>query len=183
MRTSVFPHWRIMVLMLALLTLSACAGTTKEYSGPVLPASETAVVRSGPYTDLVAIDGRKVSSLSVALLPGKHTVEIKPTDNLQAYGYGYGAYYFYSRVTGSIEFTAEPGHTYLVYAAIATAPTTEDSDTGYSVTGSTDTGFTWSGYITDETAGRRLARTDTLALQAEPRFYPGGTSGTSVIRR
>ncbi len=83
MRISGFRHWKIMVLLVAVLALSACAGTTKGYSGPILPADQTAVVRSGPYTDVVATDGVKVSGLRVALLPGKHTIEIKPSDNQQ----------------------------------------------------------------------------------------------------
>jgi hypothetical protein len=179
MRTSVFHHWKTMALVVAVLALSACAGMTNGYSGSTPPSDQTAVVRSGPYTDVVATDGTKVSGLRVALSPGKHTIEIKPSDNQQTYGYG--AYYFYSRVTGSIAVTAEPGHTYLAYVRIANTPaTTEDSDVRYSVTGSSDTGFTWSGYITDETTGQSLARTDRLPLQAEPRGYP---TGPTVMRR
>jgi hypothetical protein len=173
MRASVFHRWKIMALVVGLLALTACAGTTKGYSGPALPADQTSVVRSGPYTDLVATDGVRVSGLSVALLPGKHTIEFKPSDNQQTYGYG--AYYFYSRVTGSIAVMAEAGRTYLAYVRIETAPaTTDDSSAGYAVDGSTDTGFTWSGYITDEATGQILGRTDRLPLQAEPRNYSYG---------
>jgi hypothetical protein len=175
MRTSVFHYVKMMLLVVAVLALSDCAGMTKGYSGPVLPVDQTSVVKGGPYTDVIAADGMRVSGLSVALLPGGHTIEFKPSDNQQTYGYG--PYYFYSRVTGSIAVTTEPGHTYLAYVRIATTPaTTEDSYAGYSANGSTDTGFTWSGYITDETTGQPVGKTDSLPLQAEPRNYSYGAS-------
>ena len=51
----------IMVLALALFAQTASAAATKEYAGPNNPAGETAVVRSGAYTELVSADGAKVS--------------------------------------------------------------------------------------------------------------------------
>jgi hypothetical protein len=174
MRSSVFRHLKTLALVVAVFALSACAGTSMQgYSGPALPADQTAVVRSGPYTDLIASDGVSVPGMRVAVLPGRHTIVMKPSDNHDAWGYG--AYFFYSRVTGSVEFTAEAGHTYLAYVNIGPAPeTTEESGMGYASAESTDTGFTWIGYITDSTTGKKIDRTDRLALQAEPRGYPSG---------
>jgi hypothetical protein len=173
MRTPVFYQSKILALVLAFLVLGAFAVTMRGYSSTALAAEQTAVLKSGAYTDVVAADGTKVPGLSVALLPGKHTIQMKPSDNQTTSQYG--PYYFYSWVTGSVEFTAEPGHTYVAYVKIAPTPATaQDSDVGYPATGSTDTGFTWVGYITDETTGKRLAKTDRLTLQAQWRGYPGG---------
>jgi hypothetical protein len=176
MKDIVFRHLKTLALVVAVFALSACAGiSTQGYSGPALPADQTAIVNSGAYTDLIASDGMKVSGMRVAVLPGRHTIVMKPSDNQDAWGYG--AYFFYSRVTGSVEFTAEAGHTYRAYVAIGPAPdTTEESGMGYAGAGSTDTGFTWIGYIADETTGKKIARTDRLALQAEPRGYPTGVA-------
>jgi len=177
MRTSVFQHSKILALVVAFLVLSACTGVMQGYSGRTLPAEQVAVVKSGAYTDLVAANGAKVSGLGVALAPGRQTIVMKPSDNQMMWGYG--PYYFYSWVTGSVDFTAEPGHKYVAYVRIDTSPaTTEDSDVAYSTTGPIDTGFTWVGYIVDETTGKRLGRTERLALQAEPRSYPGGDAVT-----
>jgi hypothetical protein len=171
MRTTAFHHLRTLALVMATLALSACAGASMQgYSGSALPADQTAIVKSGAYTDLMASDGMKVPRLSVAVLPGRHTIVMKPSDNQGLYGYG--AYFYYSLVTGSVQFTAEAGHYYLAYVIFAPASgTTWEDDMEH-----TGTGFTWVGYITDETTGKRVARTDRLALQAEPRGWPGGVS-------
>ncbi len=61
------------------LLLASCTGfTLKGYTGPTLPADQTATVRSGAYGNIVRCDGLKLASsqLNVAVLPGKHTVEM-----------------------------------------------------------------------------------------------------------
>ena len=181
MKGKIFRHLKILVLVVAVIGLGACAGTTMQgYSGPVLPAEQTAVVKSGPYTDLVTVDGVRVSGRVVSLLPGKHTIVMRPSTSQTTYGYN-GAYMFYSNVDGSLDFTVEAGHTYLVYVNMGATPTaTGDSALAYTDFGPNDTGFSWVGYVTDETASKRLARTDRLALQAEPRAYP---TGVAIFRR
>ena len=50
-------------LVLVALSLAACAGTpTKAYTGPVLPAEQAALITSGFHTDIVSVDGIKVSA-------------------------------------------------------------------------------------------------------------------------
>ncbi len=154
---------RIMALVVALFALGACTGMPmKGYSGPVLPADQTALVQSGPYTDVVASDGVKVPTLSVSVLPGTHTIEMKPNEPPSDSDY-VGPYFFYARNIGSVAFTAEAGHTYVAYVDIAPAPSTEDE---------VGTGYTWAGYVKDETTGKRVAWTDRLRLEVEPRAYP-----------
>jgi len=173
MNNMVFHNLKIVALGMAVFALGACAGASMQgYTGPALPAGQTALVRSGPYTDLVACDGMKVPGLSVAVLPGKHAIEMKPSDQLDIYGYD-GAYFFYSRITGSVTFTAEEGRKYLAYVNIAPEPAT-DEEVG--------TGYAWTGYIEDETTHKRVARTDRLRLEVEPRGYPGGTGGAAIRR-
>ena len=160
-----FRYLEIAALGAVLLAMTACANTPfKTYAGPALPAEQTAVVGSGPYTDLVAVDGTRVSSLSVAVLPGTHAIEMKPVDNID-YGYQ-GPYYFWSLVTGSVKFTAEPGHKYQVYVHIAPAPYSEE------LTGS---GYTWTGYVEDRTVDKKVGWTERLPLQVEPRNYSTGS--------
>jgi hypothetical protein len=175
MKGNLFLYLKTLVLLVALIGLGACAGTTMQgYSGPALPADQTAVVRSGPYTDLVSVDGVRVSGRVVSLLPEKHTIVMRPSNSQTTYGYK-EAYILYSNVDGSLDFTGESGHTYSVYVNVAPTPTaSEDSALAYTDFGPNDTGFIWIGYVTDEMAGKRLAETDRLALQAEPRAYPTG---------
>jgi hypothetical protein len=165
---------RIFALGLAVLAIGACSSApTIMYSGPVLPADQTAVVSRGTHTDIVSVDGARVSGVKVVVLSGKHTIEMKPTDGDYSY-YGPGDYIFYSRVTGRADFTAEPGHAYEVYAHMVAEPYTRENgvgdDTGYG----TGSGFKWSGYVIDKTTNRRVAKTGWLPLEAEPRSESGG---------
>ncbi len=176
MRNIIFHHLKTLAIGVAVLALGACAGMPMQgYTGPALPTDRTAVVRTGPYTDIVAYDSMKLPSLSVALLPGEHTLEMLPNDPPNTDGYS-GAYYFYSKVTGSVAFMAEAGHRYQAYVSIAPEPgTTEGSDSGYK-----DSGFAWRGYIQDETTHKRVASTGRLPIEAEPKIYPGGTGGAAI---
>ena len=156
----------IMVMALVLITQTASAAA-KEYA-----PGETAVVKAGAYTDLVSADGAKVSGLSVTLTPGEHTIVMKPsypTDNMY---YTMGGYYLYSNVDGSVTFNAEPGHEYVAYADTSAGPAKEDN---------MGTGFSWVGYIKDKTANQRVAKTETLPLEAFPRL-PGGGGGVFTSR-
>jgi hypothetical protein len=157
MRNMVFHNLRIVVLGLAVLALGACAGTPmKGYTGSVLSADQTALVRIQFNTDLVAYDGTRVSDLSITVLPGEHTIELKPRESYEYQQQG--PYFFYSLGTGSVAFTAEAGHKYLAYVNIATAPSTEDKLGTY----------TWAGYIDDETTHKRVAGTERLPLGVRP---------------
>jgi hypothetical protein len=162
----------IMVLALGLLGQTACAVATKGYTGPVKPADETAIVSSGPYTELVSTDGTKISGLKVALLPGEHTVVMKPSYSIDNSTY-MGAYFFYSNVNGSVTFNVEPGHRYVAYVTTSAGPPTEDN---------TGTGFIWVGHIEDRTTHQKVAKTDRLPLEAYPRT-PGGAGSPWISRR
>jgi len=158
MKNMAFHDLRIVALGLAVLALAACAGTPMQgYTGPVLPAEQTALVRSGPNTNLIACDGVKVPGLGVSVLPSVHTVELKPDDQPQ--DYMQTGFLFRSSVTGSVSFTAEAGHRYLAYVSIAPGPST-DEEMG--------TGYTWIGTIEDQTTHKKVARTDKLPLNVEP---------------
>jgi len=169
----------MMVLAVAFLTQTASMASEQGYTGPAKPADETAVVRSGAYTDIVAIDGTTTSSLSITVLPGEHTVVMKPSypagDNVWV-----TPYYFYSRVNGSVTFKAEAGHTYVAYARTSAGPSTEDqSAAGYaSMEDQSGSGFSWVGYIEDKTAHERVAKTERLALEAYPRSWGFGGGAT-----
>lgn len=175
--------YRILVLSLAVLALGACSTTpTRLYSGPALPVEQTAVVKGGPYTDIVSVDGVPVSGDKVVLLPGVHNVAMRPSEQLyNDYDYyGPGNYIFYSRINGTAQFTAEPGHIYEVYADMTAAPPGgygNGSDMGY---GGKASGFIWTGYVTDKTMHKRVARTEVLPLEAWPR---GNSTGGGVFRR
>jgi len=165
MRNMVFHGLGIIALGIAALALAACAGTPmKGYSGPVLPAEQTALVKTGPYAEIVSCDGVKVSALRVTVLPGEHTVEMKPND--QQSDYTQTGYMFRSRVTGSVSFTAEVGHTYVVGVSIAAAPIT-DEDIG--------SGYTWIGAIEDETTHKKVKKTDRLPLDVLPIVFGPST--------
>lgn len=160
-------------LVLAALSLAACAGApTKAYTGPVLPAEQTALITSGFHTDIVSIDGIKVSGLSAVVPPGQHTIILRPGSDLEnPYGYSQ-AYTFYSLTDGSLNFTAEAGHKYLVDVNVGEArPEQNKSDNELS-----GTGFVWTADIRDQTKQTRVASTGELPLQAEPRGYGSGIS-------
>ena len=165
----------MMVFAIVFLVQTTSMASQQGYAGPAKPADETALLKSGAYTEIVSVDGTKVSSLNVTVLPGEHTVVMKPSyplDNV------YGTpYYFYSLVNGSVRFNADAGHTYVAYARTSAGPSTEDqSAPGYASEDQTGTGFTWVGYIEDKTANERVAKTETLALQAYPYTYGYGGS-------
>jgi hypothetical protein len=161
----VFHRLGIIALGMAALALAACAGSPmKGYTGPVLPAEQTALVKTGPYAELVACDGVKVSALRVAVLPGERTIEMKPSD--QQLDYKRTGFVFRSKVTGSVSFTAEAGHTYVAGVSIVAAPLT-DEDIG--------TGYTWIGTIEDETTHKRVKRTDRLPLDVLPILFGSPT--------
>ena len=158
----------IMVLALVLFTQTASAAAAVE-SAP----GGTAVVKAGAYTDLVSADGAKVSGLSVTLTPGEHTVVMKPSYPVDSYQF-LGAYFFYSLVNGSVTFNAEPGHEYVAYIDTTAGPTSEEN---------MGTGFSWVGYIKDKTANQRVAKTETLPLEAFPRSPGSGGGGVFMGHR
>jgi hypothetical protein len=148
---------------IVLLALTACStSATKEYAGPTLPSDQTALVESGPYTHIRGLDDQRIASLRVAVLPGAHTIEMRPAEQEQPYR----EYLFYSRVTGSAKFVAEAGHRYLAYVDFIPGPGPADEDKG--------SGYTWIGYVLDTSTGKKIANTERLALEVEPRSFPTG---------
>jgi len=172
MRNRIFHNIKWVALAVAIFALGACSSApTKGYSGPAMPADQTALIVSGPYTDLESVDGVKVSGLRVSVLPGKHTVGMRPSNYGSSYPGYLGPYYFYSLVTGSVEFSAEAGHRYVAWVRMGPGPATEE------LTGS---GFEWRGYVEDQTTNHNLVRTAALPLEAEPVPSYGGASGAVV---
>jgi len=127
----------------------------KAYPGPTLPADQTALIESGAYTNVERCDGLKITSLKVAVLPGEHLIEMTPADQ----GQPQRGYLFYSSVTGSISFTAEAAHTYLVYVDFVAAPAPADEG---------GSGYEWIGYVQDRASGKTIANSGRLPLKAHP---------------
>ena len=92
------------LLVIATVFLTAACSTTRMYSGPELPASQTALIRGVDTTiNIVSCDGRKFSSNDVIVLPGEHTIEM-----------GFSGDGYYSANNSFLRFKAEAGHTYAV---------------------------------------------------------------------
>jgi hypothetical protein len=166
-------RYKLFLILLAVqfLGFTACSfGTTQWYGGQGKPANETAIIESGPYTNIEAIDGKAVTGLKIAVLPGTYQVSIKPGEPDQQ---PLGPYLFFSRVIGSISFNAEAGHTYMVYVNFLTEKKPADEIKG--------SGFVWVAYVVDQSAGKRIAQTDPLPLEAEHRGWPTGVSIPSNI--
>lgn len=152
-----------------LAVLAACAPTVmKGYPGPVLPVSQIARVESGAYTGIEVLDGRRVTSDAVNVLPGMHTIVVRPIEYQQPAG----PYWFYSLVAASVAFTAEAGHTYLAYVDFVVAPGPAVEEKG--------SGFRWVGYVADRPANRIVAKTDLLPLEARPRI-PSTLRATGIL--
>jgi hypothetical protein len=147
-------------LVVVLVMIAACSqGVIKAYQGPDLPSDQTALLKTDAYTEIVAVDGQSVrTQRNVAVLPGPHTVQMKIVESQEPM---YDEYWYYSNVTASANFTAQPGHTYVVSVSFVPSP--------FPSSGRQDSGFRWLGYVSDRTANRVVARTDYLPLEAEPR--------------
>jgi hypothetical protein len=165
-------------ILMALMVLGSCStAPTQVYSGPALPANQTALITSGFHTYLVSVDGVKVPGLSATVTPGTHTVVMRPADDLVTpYGYNQ-AYYFYSRVDGTVACVAQAGHTYR--AEVNVGNPRHEQEPGEEISG---TGFVWNGYIEDRTAETRVARTESMPLYAEPRGIPTNAPGGLFTR-
>jgi len=100
------------------------------YSGPDLPANETAIVRGATIgINIESCDGKKVTSSAVSVLPGDHVIEMSfSISNVGS-----------SRDTSFMKFTAEAGHTY-----------------GVDVTQNTGPGR-YTAFIMDATSGKRVS--------------------------
>jgi hypothetical protein len=155
---------------LLLLGLLSCAPIAKEYAGPELPGSQTALIEAGAYTHFEGLDGKAVGALRLAVMPGVHSVTIRPAENEQPMG----QYLYYSWVSGTVQFTAEAGHRYLVYVEYTTQRPNEDEE---------GTGFVWIGHVTDRTTGKKIAKTDSLPLGVEPRGWPTGVADSGIYSR
>jgi hypothetical protein len=146
------------------LMLASCAGTTTGgYTGPELPADQTAIVRAGAYANIVECDGLKLgpSRLKIAVVPGTHIV--KMTFRRQVMGYKF----LYSGLVGSATFVAQAGHRYLVDVDLVP----QGKPLGF-ITSDYD----WIGHIVDEGTGEAVAvTTEPLPVKVEwinqPRGY------------
>jgi hypothetical protein len=130
---------------LALLLVSSCASVIKQgYEGAKLPTDRTAVIQSGPYTDIEGYDGTQLGSrwLSIAVLPGRHAIEVAFPPRLT------GNAFYYSDVTGLVTFDALAGHRYVAYAYLVSPDL-------------------WIAYVSDRTSGERVAQSELLPLKVE----------------
>jgi hypothetical protein len=153
---------QMVIPAILLLALTACASVTKKYTGPTLPSDQTALVGSGPYTHIENLDGQRITTLRMAVMPGEHKVEMRPAEQDQPNQ----AYLFYSWLSGSVTFVAEAGHRYLVYVDFVPTPGPADEERG--------SGFTWTGYVLDRSTGKKIASTGQLPLGVAPRGFPTG---------
>jgi tetratricopeptide (TPR) repeat protein len=120
-----------LLTLFLLIILCGCSTVHKMYSGPDLPASETATVRGADVTiNLVSCDGNKFSANSIIVLPGKHIVEMSFYDSVAAR---------YSNDTAFLQFDAEKGHNYIVDKKL---------NTGYS---------RYSAFIMDAASGKTVS--------------------------
>jgi hypothetical protein len=96
---------KVLFIVIIALQVVACSTTSRMYSGPERPLSETALVQCGnPTLSITSCDGTKVTSSNIIILPGQHTLEIFFRT------LGHEGYYGNFR----LGFTAEAGHTYVV---------------------------------------------------------------------
>jgi hypothetical protein len=164
---------KLLITIFALLLpgLAACSvATVQLYDGQIQPESSTAIIETGPYANIEALDGKAVRALNVAVLPGTCNIALKPAENDQPLN----SYLFYTKDAGLISFTAIAGHHYRVYVEIFT----EQKPAG-EIKGS---GFVWVGSVFDKTADKKIAWTDALPIQAAPRSWPTGDFGPFFIR-
>jgi hypothetical protein len=158
-------------LGMLILMLTACAsGVTKEYAGPTLPEDRIALIESGPYTHIEKVDGKKLTTLRVAVNPGEHVVQMRPSEQDQPYR----EYIFYTSATGTAKFAAEAGHKYLAYVDFVPSKGPADEEKG--------SGYTWIGYILDKSTGNKVANTGYLPVSVEPRGFPSGATGIPSFR-
>ena len=160
------------LMMGASLLLGACSTAPMQaYSGSALPLGQAALVMGGFHTNLISVDGMRVSGSSLTVMPGAHTLVLRPAGGVEnSFGYQPG-YYFYSLVNCSVTFTAQAGHRYLadVDTFAAARKPEEEQITEY---GPEDSGFVWRGYVRDRTAHMRVAMTEPIPLLAEPMKLP-----------
>jgi tetratricopeptide (TPR) repeat protein len=117
----------VMVLLVVFLFfLAGCA------TGPTIDSGKYARISGASGINIVSCDGKKVTSLSVNVDPGKHTVEMSYLRNLAGFPMEW------SNDTCFLSFNAEGGHEYRV-------DRTSSSNGMYA------------GFITDRTAEKRVA--------------------------
>lgn len=142
------------------LLLSACTHVMKAYPGPELPGTQTALLQSGAYTQILSLDGQPVTSQKVSILPGPHSVVIlifdeEPTPISVEYA-------FSSLSDGTVNFVAEPGHQYVASVDVIASP--------FPISGQNDTGFRWVGYVSDRVNNQIIAQTEYLPVGVWPRI-------------
>jgi tetratricopeptide (TPR) repeat protein len=106
---------KVLAVAVSLFLVGACStAPMKGYTGPERPPSETALVKSaGAGTSIERCDGKKVTSNSVAVLPGDHTIEMSYFDRASE---------SYSANNAFLKFTAEAGHTYILDRTLSSQP-------------------------------------------------------------
>jgi hypothetical protein len=99
MRSKDLTQARPLAAGMAFRLVTSCAvAPMKGYSGSDLPASDTAIIESGPNITIEKCDGIRLgfSRLDVIVLPGNHTIEISSITRPE------GDMYFYSLAQDSI---------------------------------------------------------------------------------
>ncbi len=146
-------------MAMSLLLSAACSqAVMKAYPGPELPADQTALVETGAYTQIVALDGQGVKAQNLSVLPGPHTIQMRIIEYQEPM---YNQYWFYGYGDGSARFIAQPGHRYQVSISFVPSP--------FPLTEQADSGFRWVGYVTDRTNHQIVASTAYLPVGAWPR--------------
>jgi len=137
---------RLVLFGAAFLLAGSCATTMNGYTGPSMPPDETALIKTGFNANLLRCDDVQIPSsyLNIAVLPGKHTVQLSLrrqwiADKL-----------LYSEAVGSVTFVAEAGHTYTVNASLL--PIKEWA-------GLVAHEYDWQGYVKDLGSGQTIAIT------------------------
>jgi hypothetical protein len=149
----------IAIFAAIVLLLSACSPhATKAYQGQELPGNQTALLQSGPHTEIISLDGHRVASQTVSVLPGHHTITMRILENRPPMS---PAYAFYSLSDASVDFIAQPGRRYVASVDVVGSP--------FPVSGEKDSGFRLVGNVRDMTANQVIAQTDYLPVGAWPR--------------
>ena len=119
-----------LLLITAFLVICSCSSAPmKGYTGPDLPANQTALIKAVRTTNMVTCNGIKlgVSQNEVIILPGTHNVEITWRGGIESY----------SNEVILVTLKAEAGHTYEISAESVPAGK-------------------WDVFTTDKTTGERV---------------------------
>jgi hypothetical protein len=106
-RGNLLCYVKVLAVVASVFLAGSCStAPMRGYTGPELPASQTALIRGASSgINIVSCDGMKVTSSAVSVLPGDHIIEMSYFDSISE---------SYSVGTSFIKFTAEAEHIYSV---------------------------------------------------------------------